>query len=166
MLRTWSPVGCSVFLQYFFNHSLNFFLYGNINHSNRRKIDVHLHMVMTVLWNSKSKLSFTLSVCRQFRAALEAAVFSLSTPQALSDLKSSIKKICEKQYSVISLLKYFFIIHYKPSVCQYFLQNFWIFLGNVGILFCLGIRYINQFNDLGWKSGRAFVNGKYKAFLI
>ena len=39
------------------------------------------------LCNSKSKLSFTLDHCRQFKAVLEAAVFSLSIPQALSGLQ-------------------------------------------------------------------------------
>lgn len=83
------------------------------------------------LWNSKSKLPFTLSVCRQFKAASEAAVFSLSTSQALSDLKSSFK-ICENQYSVVALRKECFIIYQQTSVCQYFPKSFWIFFGEAG----------------------------------
>ena len=75
------------------------------------------------LWNSKSKLSFTLICCRQSKAVSEAAAFSLSIPQALSGSQPS-SQICEERYSVVALFWYFFIIHHRTNVCQYFLNKF------------------------------------------
>ena len=70
------------------------------------------------LWNSKSKLSFTLDHCRQLRAISEAAVFSLAYTRALSGLQP---------FSQSNLWKYIFTCR-TDKLSLYIIQNKCLFV--------------------------------------
>ena len=76
------------------------------------------------LWNSKSKLSFTLDLRRQFGADSEAAVFSLSIPQALSGFQPSFQSTVKTVFSCNSATRAIYIICDWTSVCQDFSWRF------------------------------------------
>ena len=90
---------------------------------------LHIHVTGFEIQSRNCPLHF--SDCRQSKAVSEAAVFSLSIPQALSGSQPSIQ-ICEERYSVVPLLRECFIIPDRTTVCQCFLNKFLNIFRKVG----------------------------------
>ena len=89
------------------------------------------------LCNSKSKLPFTLVCCRQFIAIQRRRCFRLAHRSVVRLQVVRSKTVWLNMYSVMALLREFFIILQGTSVCQYFCEYFF---GWWEILFSLGIR--------------------------
>lgn len=76
------------------------------------------------LCNSKSKLPFTLVCCRQFIAIQRRRCFRLAHRSVVRLQVVRSKTVWLNMYSVMALLREYFIILQETSVCQYFCEYF------------------------------------------